>query len=150
MTERTVYLDKLPTLWSWLKAQKLAAGGKGRVFPHLTFAVARIARARLVSTDQGEGYSAPVFTWHRLRATCGTYSVCSSLYGRGSEHETAQQLGHSIQVAQAHYTGRAKDCVPNAETLEDALGCRADLGGILGKEENRQQGPINTANRHAG
>lgn len=123
MTERTVYLDKLPTLWAWLKARKLEAGGKGRVFPHLTFAVARIARARLVSTDEGDGYSAPSFTWHRLRATCGTYSVCSSLYGRGSEHETAQQLGHSIQVAQAHYTGRAKDFLPNAVSLELALDC---------------------------
>lgn len=125
-TERTVYLDKLPTLWAWLKAEKLASGNRKRVFPHLTFAIARMARARLVSTDAETGYSAPSFTWHRLRATCGTYSVCASLYGRGSEHETAQQLGHSIQVAQAHYTGRAKDFKPDAQCLEDAMGC-ADL-----------------------
>lgn len=123
MTERTVYLNKLPTLWAWLKACKLAAGGRGRVFPHLTFAIARIARARLVSMEKDVGYAAPVFTWHRLRATCGTYSVCASLYGRGSEHETAQQLGHSIQVAQAHYTGRAKDFSPDAASLEEALCC---------------------------
>jgi integrase len=121
-TERTVRLDKLPALWEWLKRGKLAAGGTGPVFPHITFAIARMARARLMDTGE-EGYSAPAFTWHRLRATCGTYSVCSSLYGRGSEHETAQQLGHSITVAQQHYTGRAKDCQQNADSLEAALGC---------------------------
>lgn len=123
-TERYVYLDKLPTLLDWLTRTKLAAGGKGRVFPHLTFAIARMARARLMDTGE-KGYSAPPFTFHRLRATCGTYSVCASLYGRGSEHETAQQLGHSIQVAQAHYTGRAKDFEPNAQSLEAAMKCPA-------------------------
>ncbi|MCC7508624.1 MAG: tyrosine-type recombinase/integrase [Planctomycetes bacterium] len=154
MTERTVYLDKLPTLWAWLKQQKLAAGGKGRVFPHLTFAIARIARARLVSTDKDEGYSAPVFTWHRLRATCGTYSVCSSLYGRGSEHETAQQLGHSIQVAQVHYTGRAKDFLPDAASLEEAMFCANLFTKVFAtkgakREEFTQQPTMRVGNARA-
>ncbi|MCB9893375.1 MAG: tyrosine-type recombinase/integrase [Planctomycetes bacterium] len=121
-TERVVRLDKLPTLWAWLKRGKLASSDDARVFPHLTFTIARMARARLIGGKEGH-YNAPAFTWHRLRATCGTYSVCSSLYGRGSEHETALQLGHSIQVAQTHYTGRAKDVLANAESLEAALGC---------------------------
>jgi integrase len=100
----------------------LLSGGKGQVFPHITFAIARVARARLIGDREGH-YGAPAFTWHRLRATCGTFSVSSSLYGRGSEHETARQLGHSITVAQAHYTGRAKDALENAPTLEAAFGC---------------------------
>jgi integrase len=130
-TERVVRLDKLPSLWGWLKAGILASGGKGRVFPHVTFATARGTRERLIGTKVGH-FGAPEFTWHQLRATCGTYSVCSSLYGRGSEHETAQQLGHSIQVAQAHYTGRARDCPVNVESLEDALCCVEVLHRIFG------------------
>lgn len=131
-TERTVRLDKLPSLLAWLKSGKPAAGDarNAQIFPHLTFAIARKARARLIGNKRGH-YNAPLFTWHRLRATCGTYSVCSSLYGRGSEHEAANQLGHSIQVAQAHYTGRAKDCAVNAETLEDALCCAPELSKVF-------------------
>jgi integrase len=125
-TERTVYLDKMPTLLAWLKERSEAAGPKSRVFPQLTFAIARMARARMMDSSE-EGFSAPPFTFHRLRATCGTYSVCSSLYGRGSEHETAKQLGHSITVAQTHYTGRAKDFQPNAATLEEAMQCKAEF-----------------------
>jgi integrase len=85
-----------------------------------------MARARLADSGD-EGYAAPEFTFHRLRATCGTYSVCASLHGRGSEHETAQQLGHSIIVAQQHYTGRAKDFSPNAQSLEEAMKCKVEF-----------------------
>lgn len=136
-TERTVYLDKQPSLWAWLKAQKLAADGRKAVFPHLTFAIARMARARLMDTGE-DGFGAPAFTYHRLRATCGTYSVCASLYGRGSEHETAKQLGHSITVAQTHYTGRAKDCPVNAESLEDALCCAHVFSRVFASDDAKQ------------
>jgi len=134
-TERTVYLDKQPSLWAWLKNEKLAAGGRKAVFPHLTFAIARMARARLMDSGD-DGYASPPFTFHRLRATCGTYSVCSSLYGRGSEHETAKQLGHSITVAQMHYTGRARDFRQNADSLENAMQCAGTFKAAFQITEN--------------
>jgi integrase len=112
---RLVSLDVCPTLVTMLERMKLTAGREPRVFPAITRDVAETARERLV-----DEYGAPAFTWHDLRRTCGTFSVCAGVHGPASPYLTARRLGHSIAVAEKHYLGQVSGL--NATTLEAAYG----------------------------
>ena len=88
-----------------------------RVFPDLTEGVIVAARKRLVKR-----FKAPLFEWHGLRRTAGTFLTCSpSIYSAASVFLSAQQLGHSVDVAQRSYLGRVK-VAPEHKTLEAAMG----------------------------
>lgn len=97
----------------------LADGGSGRVLD-FTEDELKAARRRLVAT-----YGAPAFTWHTLRRTCGTFLTCApSIFGAASAYRSARQLGHSVTIAEKHYTGVVK-VSPDAKTLEAAMGLEA-------------------------
>ncbi|MCC6574606.1 MAG: tyrosine-type recombinase/integrase [Planctomycetes bacterium] len=131
-TERTVSLEKMPSIVAMLARMKLARSkDESRVFPHVTHSTAVKARKLLQ-----RAFASGKFTWHDCRRTCGTYSVCSSLYGRDSISETSWQLGHGKATAEQFYTGRAKDFLPGATTLEAAMKCSDLFEAIAGCNSN--------------
>lgn len=148
--ERQVGLEVSPGLRSILQAMKARAGDEPRVFGALTFDAARAALRRLlwrcggcakagrsscskmIDTPQGKRLclGAPAFGWQKLRRTCGTFLVCSpGIFGAGAVWLAAQQLGHSVQVAEKSYLGRVRGIKPNLRTLDAVLG----LGKVLTK-----------------
>jgi integrase len=115
---RTIDLDVSPALRRLLAALKLATGGKGRVFGHLTEGTVNAARKRLQAD-----YGAPDgFGWQALRRTCGTYLTnAPGIFGAASAYRSARQLGHSVQVAERHYLGLARGIPREARDLETAM-----------------------------
>lgn len=68
-----------------------------------------------------ETYGAPVFTSQGLRCTCGTFLTCApSIFGAASAYMSAKRLGHSVKIAEKHYTGVAR-VSPEARTIEAAM-----------------------------
>lgn len=127
---RSVDLTVSPALRRLLTSLKLRTGGQGYVFgngaplPRHRF---EAARRRLM-----RDYGAPAFTWQNLRQTCGTFLTnAPGIFGAASAYRSAKQLGHSVQIAERHYTGLVH--VPrDAETLEEALGIEALLERVFG------------------
>lgn len=63
----------------------------------------------------------PMYTFQRMRVTCGTFLTCSpGIYGGASAAMSAMRLGHSIEVAQRHYVGQVI-VDRDARTLEAAM-----------------------------
>lgn len=51
-------------------------------------------------------HGAPRFTSQALRCTCGTFLTCApGIYGGASAYMSAKRLGHSVTIAEKHYTG---------------------------------------------
>lgn len=116
---RTIDLSITPAavgLLSALRPRK--AEPDARVFKGLTASGAKAARERLCAKP----FNAPAFDWQTLRSTCATFLTnAPSIFGGASAYHSARQLGHSVQVAEAHYLGRVK--IPAAaKTLEAAMG----------------------------
>jgi integrase len=122
--ERTVDMTVSPALARMLTAMR-GAGKSGRIFPGPTAK----ARLRLISD-----YGAPAFQWSTrnsrpgersvptLRSTCGTYLAnAPGIFGGASARRTADQLGHSVDVAERHYLGAMRRIPADAKTLEDAM-----------------------------
>jgi integrase len=126
---RTIGLEVSPALRSMLAALRIGAGGKGPVFP-IARGTADAAAKRL----RGE-YGAPKhFTWQLLRSTCATYLTnAPGIFGASSAYRSAKQLGHSVQVAEKHYTDVLRGLPRDARTLEDAMG----IGDILAQVSSR-------------
>jgi len=105
---------------------RLASGGKGRVFP-FTRATAEAAAKRLRNE-----YGAPEkFSWQILRSTCATYLTnAPGIFGAASAYRSAKQLGHSVQVAEKHYTDVLRGIPRDARTLEEAMGCPDVMAGF--------------------
>jgi integrase len=122
---RTVGLEVSPALRKMLAAMHLASGGTGRVFKY-TRLTAEAAAKRLRAE-----YGAPEqFTWQLLRSTCATYLTnAPGIFGAASAYRSAKQLGHSVQVAEKHYTDVLRGIPREARTLEDAMG----IGEVLAK-----------------
>jgi len=122
---RTVGLEVSPMLRKILAAQKLRTGGNGSVFG-LNRGTAEAARKRLYE------YGAPdAFNWQALRRTAGTYLTnAPGIFGGASAYRSARQLGHSVQVAEKHYSGLMRGISPDARTLESAMQIEGELAKI--------------------
>jgi len=67
-------------------------------------------------------YGSPAFTSQALRCTCGTFLTCApSVFGAASAHMSARRLGHSVVIAEKHYTGVVKNIPHDARTIEAAM-----------------------------
>lgn len=77
-------------------------------------------------------YGAPAhFTWHVLRATCGTFLTnAPGIYGGASAYQSAKRLGHSVAIAEKHYLGLVRGIPRDAHTLEAAMGIE-DLAATI-------------------
>jgi integrase len=124
---RTVGLEVSSGLHRMLAAMHLKTGGKGQVFS-LTRGQALAAHLRLTSE-----FGAPKgCNWHALRATTGTFLTSApGIFGSASAYHSARQLGHSVQVAEAHYVGRVRGISADAKTLESAMGIEVQLTIIV-------------------
>lgn len=123
---RTVGLEVSPTLRRLLAAMRLASGGRGAVF---SFSPSYVegARKRLIAK-----YGAPQFNWQLLRKTCSSYLTnAPGIYGAAAHHLSAQQLGHSVAVAQKHYAGAIRGLPHEARTLEAAMAIETSLHAVV-------------------
>lgn len=126
---RTVGLEVSPALRKMLAAMKLSSGGEGSVF-NLSKGEAEAAAKRLK-----EEYGAPRnFGWQMLRRTCGTYLTnAPGIFGAASAYRSAKQLGHSVQVAEAHYVNVARGIPRDARTLEAAMQVEKPMAKLLAR-----------------
>jgi integrase len=114
---RQVSLEVCPSLRGLLAALKLCSNPKAQTVFRIRRDQADDARERLVKT-----YGAPPFRWKDLRSTCEVYLVNSpAIFGSASIYLAAQQLGHSVEVAQRHYLQAARGIAREARTLEAAM-----------------------------
>lgn len=123
---RRVDLSVSPMLRQLLAALKLRSGGEGRVF--------RLSRDEAIyARDRLESYGAPaVFDWQCCRRTCGTILTnAGGIFGSASAFHSANQLGHSVQVAQRHYLGLLKGMPRDARSIEVAVGIEAELRQVV-------------------
>lgn len=134
-TERVVGLEVAPTLRTMLASMRLASGGEGAVF-RISLGEVEAARKRLVDT-----YGAPAFSWQMLRSTCGTYLTnAPGIFGAASAYRSAKQLGHSVQVAEKHYTGVLRGIPRDARDLEAAMQINTEMGKVLTSLESAGRG----------
>ena len=67
-------------------------------------------------------FGAPPFNWQRLRQTTASYLVnAAGIFGAASAYREARQLGHSVSVAERHYTDVIRDIPKEAQNLEQAM-----------------------------
>jgi integrase len=79
-----------------------------------------------------EEFAAPrTATWAAMRRTCGTFLTnAPGIFGGASAYRSAKQLGHSVQVAERHYTGLIRNIPPSATTVEAAMGVESEVAAI--------------------
>jgi integrase len=122
---RVIGLEVSPLLRQMLIARRLQTGGQGTLG-----GVSRSGATRSLLRMR-RTYGAPEFTWQGLRRSTSTYLTSSpQIYGSASIHLAAAQLGHSVNVAQSHYTGSARGIARNAHTLEDAMQIKIQIGAV--------------------
>lgn len=132
---RVIDLAVSPLLRQLLRTMKLRAGGARYVFAARTGddedarpysrSLVEAARKRLRSV-----YGAPDFTWQQLRETCSAYLTNATIFPTATR--CAQQLGHSVVVAERHYIGRAPVPVdPAARSLEAAMCVEAEMARVV-------------------
>lgn len=125
---RRIPLDVTPTLAALLAAMKLQAGDAEYVFGDAGYTETMTKRglARL-----GKDYGAPAYSWQDLRRTASTYlSSAPGIYRGASAYQAAKRHGHSVTVAEKHYSGQVT-VDPAAATLEAALGIEKVMGDLL-------------------
>ncbi len=114
---REIGLRETPGLLRLLKALKLQSRGRKRIFD-LSATEARNAM-RKMRTDYG---APPEFCWQVLRVTAECYLVnAPSIYGGSAASMASKRAGHSVLVAEEHYTDQIHGIDPAATTLEQAL-----------------------------
>ncbi|MBZ0135766.1 MAG: tyrosine-type recombinase/integrase [Planctomycetes bacterium] len=124
---RTVKLRESPALWALLERMALQRAGKAHIFGPMRRDLAESCRRRLIGR-----FGAPVFDWHTLRRTAGTFLTCApNVYGAASAFLSAKRLGHSVTVAEKLYIGAVDDVSKEAETLEAAM----QIDDLLPKRE---------------
>lgn len=142
---RAIDLSVSPALKALLERRRELSGGKGAVFGMsrntIDAAAKRLrgdvkVKARSKDAEAVEGYGGPKhFSWQTLRRTCGTYLTnAPGIFAAASAYRSAQQLGHSVEVAQKHYLNVTKGIPVTAKTLEDAMQC-ADLIAVITKTQ---------------
>jgi integrase len=138
-TERTVDMRVSPALVRLLTTMRGDKLGHKRVFEQ-TKATAKDARKYLI-----EKCGAPPFLWStqhsrsggkrsvpNLRSTCSSYLASApGIYGGASAKRSAEQLGHSITIAEKHYLGALRSIPKKARTLEAAMEIAAELNRLL-------------------
>lgn len=123
-TSRTITMVECPLALDVLRALRMRGGD--RVFPELSREIAEGGRDRT-----HDKYSAPTWTWHMLRRTCGSLSVCSGLHGGAGAFLVAKRLGHSLAVAERHYLGAMVNLPKDATSIEQAGGFEAEAREVL-------------------
>jgi integrase len=136
--ERTVDMRVSPVLVRLLKSMRGDKRGHERVFEQ-TPATANTARKYLIKKC-----GAPAFLWStqhsragkrsapNLRSTCSSYLASApGIYGGASAKRSAEQLGHSVTIAEKHYHGVLRSIPADATTLEAAMEIEAELELML-------------------
>jgi integrase len=133
--ERLLDLHVSPALVRLLKSMHRRRTG-ALVFDH-TERTAMSARLRLIHEHE-----APPFLWSTrhsrpgsrsvptLRSTCESYLANAPkilIFGAHSARRVADQIGHSVQVAERNYLGAMRRIPTHAKTLEDAMEIVDDL-----------------------
>lgn len=109
---RDILLGHSPLLAALLRAERSG----GLIVGEYTPGDIEAARKRLIDT-----YGAPVFSVRTLRRTCGTFLTCApGIFGAAAAYMSSRQLGHSITIAEKHYTG-VVTISPDAKTTEAAM-----------------------------
>jgi hypothetical protein len=120
-TERRIDLVVSPGLREILRVLKLQADGATYIFggdAALAPQVAHNARARLM-----KWYGAPDFSWQRLRQTCASFLTnAPGIFRSARIYRSAEQMGHSPEVARKYYLGLVRGIPPDARTLDAVLG----------------------------
>jgi len=124
---RTVSLAVSPALRRLMAAQKLRAGGRGKVWG-VTEDEAKGALKRL-----RKDFGAPAgFSWQALRRTCSTFLVNSpGIFGGASAYMAAKQLGHGVAVMERNYSGLVHGIDPSLRNLESVLGIKEHATRIV-------------------
>jgi integrase len=130
---RTVAFDVSQALRDLFHALKAAGDGTGSVF-NLTFDETQKALKRLRNV-----YGAPErANYQMLRSTCSTFLTnAPSIYGAAAPFHSARQLGHSVEVAQKHYTGLIRGIPKEATTLEAAMQIEAECAAVIAHVKNQ-------------
>jgi hypothetical protein len=69
-----------------------------------------------------------------LRRTTGTFLTnAPGIFGAASAYRSAEQLGHSVQVAERHYLGLVRGITPESRTLEAAMQIEEEVDKLLSK-----------------
>jgi integrase len=134
---RTIGLEVSPALRAVLAAMKLRAGRNtdgqhvfGGTRPY-TVDLVEAARQRLI----GE-FGAPSFSWQVLRSTCATYLTnAPGIFGAATAYMSAKQLGHSVTIAERHYTGLLRGIPKDAHTLESAMQIEPTMRAVMASVE---------------
>lgn len=130
---RDVDLEVSPTLRELLLALR-PKDARGKVWG-LTDGEARAAARRLDGLGAPEGWS-----WQALRRTCGTVLTCApTIYGAASAYRSARRLGHSVAVAEKHYSGVMKGISRDARTLEAAMQIEPHMARIIAAVKDRAE-----------
>jgi len=137
-TKRTglIGLEISPGLRRLLAAMKLKSGGRGKVF-RLTESEGKAALKRLTTKKNDDGktltYGAPPSsTWQAFRRTCGCYLTnAPGIFGSASAYRSAQQLGHSVQIAERYYVNVVRGIPKSARTVEAAMQITKQLERVI-------------------
>jgi integrase len=136
--ERLVDLKVSPALVKLLKSMHRRRTG-ALVFELTRHAITH-GRRRLI-----DEYGAPSFLWSQrhsrsgsrsvptLRSTCESYLANAPkilIFGASSARRVADQLGHSVQIAERHYLGTMRHIPTNAKTLEAAMEIERELRSL--------------------
>lgn len=131
---RIVDLAAAPALRLLLAALKLKAGDvteRPYVFGGAEpLAPAWVQRTYLRLTSS---YGAPAFSPQKLRRTCATALVNSSIFGAATVWRAAKQLGHTPAVLEKHYAGLLRGIPREARTLEAVLGVEEQMAAIVAR-----------------
>jgi integrase len=144
---RRIDLSVSPGLRALLTAMKVRAGGKPYVFGRgksMQRWRADEARKRLCRK-----YGAPKFSWQQLRQTCASFLTSApGIFRAASIYRSAEQLGHSAEVAQRHYLNAVRGIPARAKTLESAMKIEAALERIIlhARGESVELEPVAVAN----
>lgn len=136
---RTIGLEVSPGLRRLLIAQRMRTGGRGSVFG-LTRDTAHAAVRRL----RGE-YGAPSsFGWQTLRRTCAVFLTnAPGIFGSASAWRSAEQLGHSVEIARKHYLNVERGIPPEAKSLERAMMVEKQMAVVIasiGRQQMKSTG----------
>jgi integrase len=130
---RTIGLEVSPALRAMLAGMKLRAGRHADTL-HV-FGAAQPYSVDMVEASRQRmmrEYGAPTFDWQGLRSTCATFLTnAHGIFGAASAYMSAKQLGHSVTVAERHYTGLIRGIPKGAHTLEAAMQIEPTMRAML-------------------
>jgi integrase len=124
---RTVAFDVSPALRELFVLMHRASSGKGSVFG-ITYDEAQEAMQRLKAVHGAPSRA----NYQMLRSTCSTFlSNAPAIYGAAAPFHSSRQLGHSVDVAQKHYTGLIRGISREARSLETAMQIETEVTAVI-------------------